>query len=89
MMPKMTGDGILVAGDAAAMCLAAGIWLEGVNFAMASGLYAGEAAVEREYDANTEEAIEREVFGVPWFIHEGVPYWGQDRIDFLERALAG
>jgi electron transfer flavoprotein-quinone oxidoreductase len=46
MMPKMTGDGILVAGDAAAMCLAAGIWLEGVNFAMASGLYAGEAAVE-------------------------------------------
>ncbi len=46
MMPRMTGDGILVAGDAAAMCLAAGIWLEGVNFAMASGLYAGEAAVE-------------------------------------------
>jgi electron transfer flavoprotein-quinone oxidoreductase len=40
MMPKMTGDGMLVAGDAAAMCLAAGIWLEGVNFAMASGMYA-------------------------------------------------
>jgi electron transfer flavoprotein-quinone oxidoreductase len=37
MMPKMTGDGMLVAGDAAALCLAAGIWLEGVNFAMASG----------------------------------------------------
>jgi electron transfer flavoprotein-quinone oxidoreductase len=46
MMPKMTGDGLLVAGDAAAMCLAAGIWLEGVNFAMASGMYAGEAAAE-------------------------------------------
>jgi electron transfer flavoprotein-quinone oxidoreductase len=46
MMPKMTGDGMLVAGDAAAMCLAAGIWLEGVNFAMASGLYAAEAAAE-------------------------------------------
>ncbi len=46
MMPRMTADGMLVAGDAAAMCLAAGIWLEGVNFAMASGLYAGEAAVE-------------------------------------------
>jgi electron transfer flavoprotein-quinone oxidoreductase len=46
MMPKMTGDGLLVAGDAAAMCLAAGIWLEGVNFAMASGIYAGEAAAE-------------------------------------------
>jgi len=46
MMPKMTTSGMLVAGDAAALCLAAGIWLEGVNFAMASGMYAGEAAVE-------------------------------------------
>ncbi|MCB1002298.1 MAG: FAD-dependent oxidoreductase [Acidimicrobiales bacterium] len=46
MMPRLAGDGMLVAGDAAAMCLAAGIWLEGVNFAMASGMYAGRAAVE-------------------------------------------
>ena len=33
MMPELSCDGMLVAGDAAAMCLAAGIWLEGVNFA--------------------------------------------------------
>jgi electron transfer flavoprotein-quinone oxidoreductase len=46
MMPKMTGDGMLVAGDAAALCLAAGLFLEGVNFAMASGMYAAEAATE-------------------------------------------
>ena len=46
MMPQMVTAGMLVAGDAAALCLAAGIWLEGVNFAMASGMYAGEAAVE-------------------------------------------
>lgn len=46
MMPKTTSAGMLVAGDAAAMCLAAGIWLEGVNFAMASGMYAGQAAAE-------------------------------------------
>ena len=46
MMPRLTGDGLLVAGDAAALCLAAGIWLEGVNFAMASGMYAGRAALE-------------------------------------------
>jgi electron transfer flavoprotein-quinone oxidoreductase len=46
MMPKLAGDGLLVAGDAAAMCLAAGIWLEGVNFAMASGMYAGRAAID-------------------------------------------
>ena len=56
MMPKMTGDGMLVAGDAAAMCLAAGIWLEGVNFAMASGIYAGEAAAEA-LDAGDTSAL--------------------------------
>jgi electron transfer flavoprotein-quinone oxidoreductase len=44
MVPELCGDGILVAGDAAALCLAAGIWLEGVNFAVASGLAAGQAA---------------------------------------------
>ncbi len=46
MMPDFFTDGLLVAGDAAAMCLAAGIWLEGVNFAIGSGKAAGEAAVE-------------------------------------------
>jgi electron transfer flavoprotein-quinone oxidoreductase len=46
MMPQLTGKGLLVAGDAAAMCLAAGIWLEGVNFAMASGMAAAETAAE-------------------------------------------
>ncbi|MGW0818714.1 FAD-dependent oxidoreductase [Streptomyces viridiviolaceus] len=43
-MPELVGDGILVAGDAAAMCLVAGIWLEGVNFALGAGMYAGRAA---------------------------------------------
>jgi electron transfer flavoprotein-quinone oxidoreductase len=33
-MPKLAIDGMLVAGDAAFMCLAAGLWLEGVNFAI-------------------------------------------------------
>ena len=43
MMPELVGDGIVVAGDAAAMCLAAGLWLEGVNFAIGSGAAAGRA----------------------------------------------
>ncbi|WP_332880730.1 FAD-dependent oxidoreductase [Streptomyces sp. NBC_00564] len=43
-MPRLAADGLLVAGDAAGMCLAAGIWLEGVNFAIGSGLAAGQAA---------------------------------------------
>lgn len=53
--PKLYGDGILVAGDAASMCLAAGIWLEGVNYAIASGVEAGKAALlaleARDYSA--------------------------------------
>ena len=53
MMPRMTTPGMLVAGDAAALCLAAGIWLEGVNFAMASGMYAGEAAAEAVRSGDT------------------------------------
>lgn len=43
-MPEISTDGLLVAGDAAALCLAAGIWLEGVNFAIGSGMAAGDVA---------------------------------------------
>jgi 2-hydroxychromene-2-carboxylate isomerase len=40
------------------------------------------------YEANTQEAIDRHVFGVPWYEYAGEPFWGQDRLEFLERALA-
>ena len=43
--------------------------------------------IVRIHQSNTDEAIEREVFGMPWFIHDGTSYWGQDRISFLEKAL--
>lgn len=45
-MAELAGDGLLVTGDAAGLCLAAGLWLEGVNFAIGSGLAAAQAAVE-------------------------------------------
>jgi electron transfer flavoprotein-quinone oxidoreductase len=45
-MPRLVSDGFLVSGDAAAMCLAAGIWLEGVNFAIGAGLTAGRSAAK-------------------------------------------
>ena len=56
MMPELIGEGIMVAGDAAAMCLAAGIWLEGVNFAIGSGIAAGQAAVEALRRGDTSAA---------------------------------
>jgi electron transfer flavoprotein-quinone oxidoreductase len=46
MLPRLGCTGMLVAGDAAALCLAAGLWLEGVNFAMASGMAAADAALD-------------------------------------------
>ena len=44
-------------------------------------------AVQAEYDANTEEAIARQVFGVPTYAVGEELFWGQDRLDFLERRL--
>src|SRR5262249_35019788 len=41
-----------------------------------------------EFERNIAEAIERQVFGAPWYVYRDKPYWGQDRLDFLERALA-
>ncbi|MEI6546963.1 MAG: DsbA family protein, partial [Burkholderiales bacterium] len=35
----------------------------------------------------TEEAIAAQVFGVPWYAVDGEPFWGQDRLDFVARAL--
>lgn len=45
MMPELVGDGILVAGDAAALCNATGVNLEGINLATQSGVLAGQAVV--------------------------------------------
>lgn len=40
------------------------------------------------FEANTAEALERNVFGAPTYIYRDENFWGQDRLDFLERALA-
>ncbi len=45
--------------------------------------------VQAQYDANTEAAIEQSVFGAPTFIVDGEMFWGQDRLDFVERKLRG
>jgi 2-hydroxychromene-2-carboxylate isomerase len=51
-------------------------------------LAAKAEAAAQVYDANTEEAIRANVFGMPWYVVDGVPFWGQDRLEFVERALA-
>ncbi len=54
-MPKLAIDGMVIAGDAAGMCLAAGLWLEGVNFAIGSGLAAGQAVSRAIAAGDTSE----------------------------------
>jgi 2-hydroxychromene-2-carboxylate isomerase len=40
------------------------------------------------YEALTQEAIERQVFGAPTYVYRDELFWGQDRLDFLDRELA-
>jgi len=43
--------------------------------------------VSKIYRDNTEVAVARNVFGSPTYIFKDELFWGQDRLDFLERAL--
>ncbi len=45
-------------------------------------------AILARYQAISEEAVARGVFGSPTYAFEEELFWGQDRLDFLERALA-
>jgi 2-hydroxychromene-2-carboxylate isomerase len=40
------------------------------------------------YELYTQQAIDAQVFGAPWYRIEGENFWGQDRLDFVERKLA-
>lgn len=46
MVPETHGHGIMVAGDAAALCIVTGLNLEGINLATHSGMLAGKSAIE-------------------------------------------
>ena len=44
--------------------------------------------VKERYEANTQQAIDAGVFGAPSYVVNGEIFWGQDRLDFVERRLA-
>lgn len=48
---------------------------------------ANDPDTARIHAANTEEAIARGVFGAPSYIVDDELFWGQDRLEFLDRAL--
>ena len=49
---------------------------------------ATSAEVAQRYAANTQQAIDNAVFGAPSYVVDGEMFWGQDRLDFVERKLA-
>jgi len=80
-----------------------GVWAEQRNIADAKDLAemlralglaerrladAETAAVIERYELNTQQAIDSQVFGSPTYVIDGELFWGQDRLDFVERRLA-
>jgi 2-hydroxychromene-2-carboxylate isomerase len=81
-----------------------GMWAEERNLADATTLgellerrglesasllaHARSAEVAARYVQHSQEAIARGVFGSPTYVYQDELFWGQDRLDFLERALA-
>jgi len=54
--------------------------------AVAAAAESPEIVARRE--ADTKQAIELGVFGAPSYVIDGEIFWGQDRLDFVERKLA-
>lgn len=48
---------------------------------------AGDDRVEAIYRDNTRAAIDAGLPGLPGYVRQGEPFWGQDRIDLLDAAL--
>ena len=44
-------------------------------------------AAQERYDLDTQRAIDIGVFGAPTYVVNGEMFWGQDRLDFVERKL--
>ena len=80
-----------------------GVWVDEVDIADEQALAAmlaaarlpadrlddarSQAVLER-YEADTRAAIAAGVFGAPSYVIAGEIFWGQDRLDFVERRLA-
>jgi 2-hydroxychromene-2-carboxylate isomerase len=49
---------------------------------------ARSAEIAARYIQQSQEAIARGVFGSPTYVYRDELFWGQDRLDFVDRALA-
>jgi len=95
--------GVETALDVAGDCLRA-VWAQERNIANAATLreiaaarkldadallaHAASDSIAQTFSAHTQQAIDRNVFGSPTYMIGDQLYWGQDRLDFVDRALA-
>ena len=49
---------------------------------------AQDPLTEDEFMQNTEDALARGVFGIPSYVVDGELNWGQDRLDWVKRAVS-
>lgn len=89
--------------DALSHAMLAGHWIDDANLSDPKALSqiaatvginaapllvaAAKPEIHAEYEANTEEAIRRSVFGAPTYFIDGDMFYGQDRLEMVERAL--
>jgi 2-hydroxychromene-2-carboxylate isomerase len=73
-----------IADEATLAAIAAALGLD----AKALAARAATPEIAAAYEADTQTAIDRQVFGAPTYIYRDELFWGQDRLDFLDRALA-
>ena len=90
-------------GDIGGLCrsLLSAVWVEEKDIAQddvvkaaleANGFDAGLADAglltgAEVFERNTEEALQAQVFGAPSYVVNGQIFWGQDRLDYLDRYL--
>ena len=56
MMPDLVGEGVLLAGDSAMMCVNLGYMVRGMDYAIVSGMYAGRSATLAIEQGDTSKA---------------------------------
>lgn len=72
-----------IGGDETLTVIADASGLDGAKLMAA----AASPAFDQAFADATQTAIARGVFGYPSYIVNGEVFWGQDRLDFVERAL--
>lgn len=56
IMPKLVGDGVILAGESAMMCINLGYQVRGMDYAIAAGMYAGRCAAAALQKGDTSAA---------------------------------